>query len=81
MCTVEWTSLVSTAVGATVALVGTLFAYKVRSRDEFGREHRVERRQSYLDFLVALDGAHARLREVADSEDPQRRQAAAPPTA
>jgi hypothetical protein len=67
MCAVEWLTILSTAVGAMAALVGTVLAYKVRSRDEAGREFRAERRHSYIDFLVALDAAHGELRVVADS--------------
>ena len=72
----EWTPLVSTIVGAAVALGGTVLAYKIRSKDEAGRESRSERRQGYLDFIVALDGAHGALRDVANSDEPDRRHAA-----
>jgi len=74
---VEWTPLVSTIVGAAVALGGTVLAHRIRSRDESGRELRGERRQGYLDFIVALDGAHGALRDVANSDEPDRRHAAA----
>ena len=74
MSSVDWMTLVSTAVGAMAALVGTVLAYKVRSRDEAGREFRVERRHSYLDFLSAMDAAHGALRIVADSVGADRRQ-------
>jgi len=63
---VDWVPVISTAVGAAVALSATLLSYVLRSRDERGRAHRADRQQSYLDFMLALDGAHARLREVAE---------------
>jgi len=74
---VEWLTILSTAVGAMAALVGTVLAYKVRSRDEADREFRAERRHSYVDFLTALDAAHGELRVVADSPDGTDRRTAA----
>jgi hypothetical protein len=66
MCTVDWIPLISTAVGAAVALIGTMLADTLRSRGEHHRDNRIDRRRSYLDFVLALEGAHSRLRDVAD---------------
>jgi hypothetical protein len=66
MCAVDWLAVVSTALGATVALGGTFLAHRLRSHDERGRDNEADRRQSYADFVLALGDAHARLRQVAD---------------
>ena len=66
---VDWVPLVSTAVGAAVALIGTLLADVLRSRGDHDRDVRTDRRRAYVEFLLALNAAHARLREIGD---PQR---------
>jgi hypothetical protein len=76
MCTVDLVPLVSTAVGAAVALLGTIVADLLRGRGERDRTSRRDRRKSYLAYVVALDAAHTQLREVADPnhvpQDPRR---------
>jgi hypothetical protein len=66
MHTVDWSPFLSTAVGAAVALLGTLLADTLRSRGDRDRDKRSDRRQAYVDFVIALNGAHARLREIGD---------------
>jgi hypothetical protein len=66
MAPVDWLPLISTAVGAAVALCGTLLADLLRARGQHDRDNRIDRRQSYLDFVLALEAVHSRLREVAD---------------
>src|SRR6476659_8817306 len=81
MPTVDLVPFVSTAVGAAVALLGTLMADLLRGRGERDRTNRRDRRKSYLSYVVALDAAHTQLREVADPnhvpEDPRREAARA----
>ena len=66
----DWAPLVSTAVGAFIALSGTLLADVRRDKQQRNRDRHLDRRQSYLDFTLALDSAHGRLRETARSDDP-----------
>ncbi len=70
MCTVDWIPLASTAVGAAVALIGTVLADVLRSRGQRDRDNRADRRQSYLDYVLALNAAHSRLRQIAGSTSP-----------
>lgn len=67
---VDWLTLVSTAVGGAVALLGSVIAHWMRSRDERSRSVRTDRKHGYIEFLIALDAAHARLRQIADPDDP-----------
>jgi len=69
MCTVDLVPFISTAVGAAVALLGTIVADLLRGRGERDRANRRDRRKSYLAYVVALDAAHTRLREVADPDN------------
>jgi hypothetical protein len=64
----DWIPLVSTVAGAVIALGGTMLADTLRRRDERGRSQRSDRRQSYLDFVMALDNAHGLLRSVASKK-------------
>jgi hypothetical protein len=66
---VNWLTLVSTAVGGAVALLGSVLAHWLRSRDERSRSVRADRRHGYVEYLIALDAAHARLRQIADPDD------------
>lgn len=68
MSVMDWMPLVSTAAGAVIALGGTMLADTLRRRDERGRSQRSDRRQSYLDFVMALDTAHGLLRSVASKK-------------
>jgi hypothetical protein len=67
---VDWLTLVSTAVGGAAALLGSVIAHWLRSRDERSRSVRTDRKHGYVDYLIALDAAHARLRQIADPDDP-----------
>ncbi|MDT5028055.1 MAG: hypothetical protein QOE61_4481 [Micromonosporaceae bacterium] len=69
MCNVDWVNVASTAVGAAIALIGTVLANTLGNRGQRERDNRADRRQSYLDFLLALNGAHAQLRLVASNPD------------
>jgi hypothetical protein len=61
----DWIPLLSTVGGAAIALIGTVMADILRTRGYRDRDNRAERRQSYVDFVLALNAAHANLREVA----------------
>src|SRR4051794_2083294 len=65
MCAMDWIPLLSTVGGAAIALIGTVMADILRTRGYRDRDNRAERRQSYVDFVLALNAAHANLREVA----------------
>jgi hypothetical protein len=63
---VEWLTLISTAAGAIIALLGTFVASIFTSRDKRARQGRNDRRQSYLEFIAAVEATHSALRWVAD---------------
>jgi hypothetical protein len=63
---VDWTPLVSTAIGGAVAMGGALLADRLRHHGQRERESRAERRQCYVDFVVAIDASHSRLRQISD---------------
>ena len=65
-CVVDWVTLVSTVSGAVLALGGTVIAYVFSARDRRSRENRGDRRQSYIDYILAVEAAHSALRRVAD---------------
>jgi hypothetical protein len=67
--TVDWPTLLSTLVGGAIALLGSVLAHTLRSRDERRRMISADRRQSYLHYLIAHDKAQARLRQLADPGD------------
>ncbi len=62
--------MVSTAVGGAVALMGSVIAHALGSREERTRQQRGDRKRGYVGYLVALDAAHAELRRTADPDDP-----------
>src|SRR5512139_422802 len=67
-----WSALVSAAVGAILALSGSLLVEVGRDRQQRSRDRRADRRQSSVDFALALNGALGALRAVARvSADPQ----------
>jgi hypothetical protein len=64
----DWLPIVATALGATIALMGTLLADRKRQRDQRDRDLRQESRLGAIEFSWALDGAHSALRGVARSD-------------
>lgn len=66
----DWFTLLATVAGGTAALLGTVLAHSLGSREERKRENSTERRDSYIAYLIALDAAHSRLRQLADPDDP-----------
>jgi hypothetical protein len=67
--TVDWLTILSTLVGGAIALLGSVLAHTLRSRDERRRKTSADRQQSYVDYLIAHDKAHARIRQLADPGD------------
>jgi len=63
----DWIPLLSTVGGAAIALIGTVLADILRTRGYRDRDNRAERRQGYVEFVLALNAAHANLREVASA--------------
>lgn len=70
--TVDWLTLLATVAGGAAALLGTVVAHALSSREDRRRENSVERRGAYVDYLVALDAGFARLRQLADPDDPPK---------
>ena len=70
--------MVAAAVGAVIALAGTLLGGARTDRSQRRRSLETDRLQAYVQFVLALDKAHAALREVARKEasDPDRYAAA-----
>lgn len=66
----DWLTLFATVAGGAAALLGTVLAHSLGSREERKRENVAERRDSYISYLIALDAAHSRLRQLADPDDP-----------
>jgi len=66
----DWLTVFATVAGGAAALLGTVLAHSLGSREQSRRENNTERRNSYLTYLVALDAAQARLRQLADPDDP-----------
>jgi hypothetical protein len=64
---VDLIPLVSTAVGAAIALGGTVIVDVVRSRDSRSRDGQAARKSAYLDLVIAHGVALQELREVANS--------------
>jgi hypothetical protein len=62
--------LIATAVGAVIALSGTLLADVRRDRRQRDRDDERFRRETYVDFVLALNAAHNGLRDVGDSATP-----------
>nr|WP_152332246.1 hypothetical protein [Micromonospora purpureochromogenes] len=73
----NWVPLVSTALGAVVALGGTLLAGIRNDRGQRNRDRESDRVRAYVDFALALDTAHANLRAVARSHHAADQYAAA----
>jgi hypothetical protein len=63
---VDWATATATALGAAVAIVTTVIAHLLTTRDSRKGEHRSEQRQSYFDFALAAEAAHDALRLVGD---------------
>ncbi|MEU8284163.1 hypothetical protein AB0C01_07470 [Micromonospora sp. NPDC048905] len=63
----SWIPLVAAVVGALIALSGTLFADVRRDRQQRNRDYEQFRRETYVEFVLALNAAHAALRKVSDS--------------
>jgi hypothetical protein len=63
---VDWPTAIGTVIGAAIAIIGTVLAHILTTRDSRKAEHRNDQRQSYLDFALAAEAAHDRLRQVAD---------------
>lgn len=62
----DWLTVVATLVGGAAALLGTVLAQTLSGREERRRVNVVERRDSYIAYLVSLDGAFSALRTLAD---------------
>jgi hypothetical protein len=64
---VDLIPLVSTGLGAAIALGGTIIADVVRSRDSRSRDNQAARKSAYLDLVIAHGVALQELREIATS--------------
>lgn len=70
----SWIPFAGTALGAVIALGGTVLAGARNDRGQRRRDRETDRIRTYVDFALALDTAHAALREVARTaaDDPGR---------
>lgn len=59
--------LIATVTGAVIALSGALLAEVRRDRRQRDRDYEQVRRETYVDFALALNAAHGGLREVGES--------------
>jgi hypothetical protein len=69
---VDWMTLLATVAGGAAALLGTVVAHLLGTREDRRRENSADRRAAYVEFLVALDAGFARLRQLADPDDPPK---------
>ncbi|MEU7827234.1 hypothetical protein [Catellatospora sp. NPDC049133] len=76
MCRMTWEALLSAAIGAVIALSGTLLADLRRDRRQRERDHDIERRKYCVEFTLALNAALGGLREAARVPADERVEAA-----
>jgi hypothetical protein len=71
----SWLAIVGAAVGAVIALAGTLVNTVHTDRTQRSRDREAERLGTYADFALALHDAHAGLRDAAlnETRDADRR--------
>jgi hypothetical protein len=67
---VDWLTIFATVAGGAAALLGTVLAHSLGSREERKRANSTERRDAYVAYLVALDEAFGRVRVLADPTNP-----------
>jgi hypothetical protein len=67
MANASWAPVIGAAVGAVIALAGTLLTTVRHDRTQRNRDRESERLKTYTDFAEALEAAHAALRVVARS--------------
>ncbi|MFJ3773917.1 hypothetical protein ACIPX0_19715 [Streptomyces sp. NPDC090075] len=77
ICRVEWVTLVGTGLGAVLGVGATLAGEQLRWRRSVRDNRLQDRRDMYVDCLVALRRAHEAMRLAADEDhvDPQTRAA------
>lgn len=75
----SWIPFASTALGAVIALGGAMMSGVHNDHSQRRRDRESDRLRTYVDFALALDIAHAALREVARTppDEPGRYKAAA----
>lgn len=71
-----WEALPSAAIGAAIALSGTLLADVRRDRRQRERDRDLDRRRYSIDFAVAMARGHGALRATASIADEPARKAA-----
>ena len=78
MADMSWLPVAGAAVGAVIALAGTLVTSIRADRTQRSRDRESERLKTYIDFAQALETTHGALRVVARSapDDPDRSSAA-----
>ena len=60
--------MLATVVGGAAALFGSVVAHALGSREERRRANGSQRRDAYVDYLVALDAAFGEVRRLADPD-------------
>jgi hypothetical protein len=66
--TVDWLTILATVAGGAAALLGSVVAHMLGSREQRKRANSTERRDSYIAYLVALDAAFGTVRRLADPD-------------
>lgn len=67
----EWSTLLSTLLGAVIGVGSTLLADRIRWRRDARGQQRSHRHELYADYLSVLTRAHESLRLVAQTERPE----------
>jgi hypothetical protein len=69
--------LIATAIGAVIALSGTLLTDARRDRQQRDRDNQQVRRETYVGFALALNAGHDGLRQLGNSAVPESERPAA----
>lgn len=74
----QWYSLVATALGAIIAFSGSTLSELLRSHRDERRSQTQTKHQVAIDFILAANRAHGRLRQIARQgmNEPERQKAA-----
>ena len=65
----DWLTVLATVTGGAAALLGSVVAHALSSREERRRSNSTERRDAYVAYLTALDAAFMAMRRLADPHD------------
>jgi hypothetical protein len=66
--TVDWLTVAATVTGGAAALLGSVVAHALGTREQRRRSNSTERRDAYVAYLVALDDAFGAVRHLAGAD-------------